>query len=50
MREFYFNWPQEVIDVGCNIMDQFAAELSSDMMNDLVKVVPFPPDEAIAAL
>jgi hypothetical protein len=47
MRNFSFNWPQEVIDLGCSLTYQFAIALSCDMMNDLAKVVLFPHDEAI---
>jgi hypothetical protein len=38
-----------VIDVGCNIAYQFVVAPSSDMMNDLVKVISLPPDKTIAA-
>jgi hypothetical protein len=49
MRNFSFNWPQEVIDLSYNLAYQFVVVLSSDMMNDFTKVISFPPDEAIAA-
>jgi hypothetical protein len=39
-----------VIDLGCNLAYQFAIVPSSDIMNDLVRVVSLPPDEAIVAL
>jgi hypothetical protein len=48
IRNFSFNWPQDVIDLGYDRVYQFAATLSSDMMNDLVRVVSSPPDKAIA--
>jgi hypothetical protein len=37
------------MDHGCNLAYQFVVAPSSDMMNDFVKVVSLPPDEAIAA-
>jgi hypothetical protein len=39
-----------VIDLGCNLAYQFATAPLSDMMNDLVRVVSMPPNEAIATL
>jgi hypothetical protein len=38
-----------VIDLGYNLAYQYATAPSSDMMNNLARVVPLPPDEAIAA-
>jgi hypothetical protein len=38
-----------VMDLGGNLANQLVAAFSSDMMNDLVRVVSSPPDEAIAA-
>jgi hypothetical protein len=35
-------------DLSCNLAYQFVATPSSDMMNDLARVVSLPPDEAIA--
>jgi hypothetical protein len=37
------------MDLGCNLPYQLATKFSSDMMNDLVRVVPFPPADAIEA-
>jgi hypothetical protein len=48
-RDFSFNWPQDVIDLDYNRAYQFIVALSSDMVNNLVRVVSSPPDEAIAA-
>jgi hypothetical protein len=39
----------DVMDLGGNLVYQFATAFSSDMMNDLVRVVSSPPNEAIAA-
>jgi hypothetical protein len=50
MRNFSLRWYQDVIDLGCNLAYQFAVTPSCDMINDLVRVVSLPPDEAIAAL
>jgi hypothetical protein len=36
--------------LGCSLAYQFVVAPSSDMMNDLARVVLSPPDEAIAAL
>jgi hypothetical protein len=49
MRNFSFNWPLDVIDLSCSLVYQFVATFLSDMMNDLVRVVSFSPDETIAA-
>jgi hypothetical protein len=49
MMNFSFNWAQDVIDLACSRAYQFTTTLSSDMMNDLVRVVLSPPDEAFAA-
>jgi hypothetical protein len=38
-----------VIDLGCSLAYQFATALSSDMMNDFVRVVSSLPDKAITA-
>jgi hypothetical protein len=38
------------MDLGGNLAYQLADAFSSDMMNDLVRVVSSPPNEAIAAL
>jgi hypothetical protein len=38
-----------VIDLGYSLAYQFSVVHSSDMMNAIVKVVSFTPDEAIAA-
>jgi hypothetical protein len=43
MRNFFFNWPQEVINLSCSLVYQFAVALLIDMMNDFVKVISFPP-------
>jgi hypothetical protein len=37
------------MDLGCNLAYQVAVAFSSDMMNDLVRVVSSPPTEAIEA-
>jgi hypothetical protein len=49
-RNFYLKLPQDVIDLGCNLAYQFVVVPLSDMINDFVRVVSLPPDEAIAAL
>jgi hypothetical protein len=38
-----------VIDLGGSLAYQLATAFSSDMMNDLARVVSAPPNEAIAA-
>jgi hypothetical protein len=37
------------MDLGCSLAYQLAATFLSDIMNDLARVVPSPPDEAIVA-
>jgi hypothetical protein len=49
MRNFSFNSPHDVIDLSYNLAYLLAIAFSSDMMNDLVRVVLSPPAEAIAA-
>jgi hypothetical protein len=39
----------DVIDLGDSLAYQLVAALSSDMMNDLARLVLSPPNEAIAA-
>jgi hypothetical protein len=39
----------DVIDLGGSLAYQLAAVFLSDMINDLVRVVSSPPNEAIAA-
>jgi hypothetical protein len=38
------------MDLGCSLVNQFATAPSSDMMNDLVRVVSLLSNEALAAL
>jgi hypothetical protein len=37
------------MDLDGNLMYQLVVAFSRDMINDLVRVVSFPPDEAIMA-
>jgi hypothetical protein len=37
------------MDLGCSLAYQFDVTPSSDMMNNLARVVSLPPDEAIEA-
>jgi hypothetical protein len=39
----------DVIDLGDSLAFQLAATLSSDVINDLARVISSPPNEAIAA-
>jgi hypothetical protein len=38
-----------VMDLGGSLANQLTAVFSSDMMNDLARVVSSPPNEAIVA-
>jgi hypothetical protein len=39
----------DVMDLGGSLVYQLVAVLSSDMINDLARVITSPPNEAIAA-
>jgi hypothetical protein len=43
------SYAHDVMDLGGSLANQLAAVFSSDMINDLVRVVSSPPNEAIAA-
>jgi hypothetical protein len=49
-RNFSFSCAHEKIDLGGSLAYQFAFAFLSDMMNDFVRVVSSPPNEAIVAL
>jgi hypothetical protein len=48
-KNFFFQLPQDVMDLGCSLAYQLAAAFLSDIVNDLARVVSSPLDEAIAA-
>jgi hypothetical protein len=43
------SYAHDVMDLGGSLTYQLAAAFSSDMMNDLVRVVSSPHDESITA-
>jgi hypothetical protein len=48
-RNFSVNYAHGIIDLEGSLAYQLAAVFSSDIMNDLARVISSPPNEAIAA-
>jgi hypothetical protein len=49
MRNFSFSCPQDVMDLGYSLAYQLVDAFSSDVMNDLARVILSPPAKAITA-